>query len=172
VKANRFITHVKRLHQSAGALDQLLEHAGLLGDKLGPILFQLPPTFPADLQRLGGFFRLLPPGLQWTIEFRHPSWYTPAVYELLGGSGVALCVPVGGAVQPDLVTTAPFAYLRMHLGDGPGGGFGSEQLRAWAGRIRALRRAGKEVYVYFNNDRGAHAVRDAARLRSLLRIQR
>lgn len=172
MKASRFITHLKRLHQSAGALDLLLEHASPLGPKLGPILFQLPPTFPADLDRLDGFLRDLPAGHQWTIEFRHPSWHQPAVYQLLGRNAVALCVPVGGSVHPHLVTTAPFAYLRMHVGEAPGGGFGREQLRAWAGRVRALHRAGKDVYVYFNNDRGAHAVRDAARLRLLLRVER
>ncbi len=139
---------------------------------MGPILFQLPPTFPADLPRLERFLGRLAADYQWAIEFRHSSWHLPAVYQLLGRSGVALCVPVGGAVQPDLVTTASFAYLRMHQGDGPGGGFDSGQLRTWAGRVRALHRTGKEVYVYFNNDRGAHAVRDAARLRSLLRVER
>jgi uncharacterized protein YecE (DUF72 family) len=172
VKASRFITHLKRLHQSEDALTRLLDHAGGLGAKLGPILFQLPPTFPADLGRLDAFLRQLPAQRPWTIEFRHPSWHTRAVYDMLGRSGVALCVPVGGPVQPDLVTTATFAYFRMHQGEAPGGRFGSEQLRTWAGRIRALRRAGKEIYVYFNNDRGAHAVRDAARLRLLLRIER
>jgi uncharacterized protein YecE (DUF72 family) len=172
VKASRFITHLKRLNQTEDALTRLLEHAGALGAKLGPVLFQLPPTFHCDLSRLDGFLRQLPIGRLWTIEFRHPSWHTRAVYDLLGRRGVALCVPVGGKVQPDLVTTAPFAYFRMHLGEALGGGFELEQLRTWAGRIRALRRAGKEVYVYFNNDRGAHAVRDAARLRLLLGIER
>lgn len=109
---------------------------------------------------------------EWVVEFRHPSWHTAEVYDLLGRAGVALCIPVGGRVQPDLVSTASFSYLRMHAGAGPGGGFTDDQLRAWAGRVRALRRAGKEVYVYFNNDREGHAVRDAARLRALLGIER
>jgi uncharacterized protein YecE (DUF72 family) len=75
-------------------------------------------------------------------------------------------------VNPDLVTTAPFAYLRLHAGAAPGGGFTGRQLRAWAGRVRGLRRAGKEVYLYFNNDQEGHAVRDAARLRALLGVTR
>jgi uncharacterized protein YecE (DUF72 family) len=90
------------------------------------------------------------------------------VYDVLGRTEVALCIPVGGRVHPDLVTTAPFAYLRMHAGAGPGGGFTDDQLRAWAGHVRALRRAGKEVYVYFNNDWEGHAVRDAERLGAML----
>jgi uncharacterized protein YecE (DUF72 family) len=81
---------------------------------------------------------------------------------------VALCIPVGGRVSPDLVTTAAFAYIRMHAGEGAGGGFTREQLRHWARRIRALDRAGKECYVYFNNDRGGHAPRDARTLLDLL----
>ena len=106
------------------------------------------------------------------LEPRHPSWQIPAVYEALGRRGVALCVPVGGRVQPDLVTTAPFTYLRMHAGAGPGGRFDVEELRPWAARIRGLRKAGKDVYVYFNNDREGHAVRDARRLLELLGRER
>ncbi len=172
VKASRFITHVKRLRDPDEPLALLLERAAGLGDALGPILFQLPPTFQVDLARLGEFLGALPLDRRWTLEFRHPSWQTEPVYQLLGRRGVALCVPVGGRVQPDLVTTAPFAYLRMHAGAGPGGGFTDDQLRAWAGRIRGLRAAGKEVYVYFNNDWEGHAVRDAARLRALLGVER
>ena len=172
VKASRFITHLKRLRDPEEPLALLLERAGELGPTLGPILFQLPPGFHADPDRLAAFLGVLPAGHRWTIEFRHPSWQQPAVYDLLGRHGVALCVPVGGKVQPDLVTTAPFAYLRMHAGAGPGGGFTDDQLRAWAGRVRALRRAEKEVYVYFNNDWEGHAVRDAARLRALLGVER
>jgi uncharacterized protein YecE (DUF72 family) len=106
------------------------------------------------------------------LEVRHPSWQAPAVYERLAAHGMALCVPVGGRVQPDLVTTAGFTYVRMHAGEEPGGGFGEDQLVLWAGRIRALARSGKDVYVYFNNDRGGHAPRDAARLRAHLRLSR
>jgi uncharacterized protein YecE (DUF72 family) len=169
VKANRVITHLKRLRDVVEPLGVFLERASALGHKLGPILFQLPPTFPADRPRLEAFLRLLVPGRQWVMEFRHPSWQTREVYDLLGRAGVALAIPVGGRVQPDLVTTAAFAYIRMHAGAGPDGGFTDDQLRAWAGRVRALRQAGRETYVYFNNDRAGHAVRDAGRLRRLLR---
>jgi uncharacterized protein YecE (DUF72 family) len=172
VKASRFITHVKRLADPEGPLALLLERASELGAALGPILFQLPPTFHADPGRLAKFLDALPDGHRWTMEFRHPSWQVQPVYELLGRRSVALCVPIGGRVQPDLVTTAPFAYLRMHAGAGPGGGFTDDQLRAWAGRVRGLRGAGKEVYVYYNNDWEGHAVRDAARLRALLAVER
>lgn len=168
VKASRFITHVKRLREPAEPLGLLLERGAPLGDGLGPILFQLPPTFQADARRLEVFLAELPRDRQWVVEFRHPSWHAAEVYHLLGRAAVALCIPVGGRVHPDLVTTAPFTYIRMHAGAGPGGGFTDDQLRAWAGRVRALRQTGKEVYVYFNNDWEGHAVRDAERLRRLL----
>jgi uncharacterized protein YecE (DUF72 family) len=169
VKASRYITHVRRLRDTAEPLALFLDRASLLGSKLGPILFQLPPTLQADVAALRGFLDELPTDGRWVIEFRHPSWHTAEVYQALGTRAVALCIPVGGRVRPDLVTTAPFAYIRMHSGQGPGGGFTREQLEWWAGRIRALGQAGKECYVYFNNDRGGHAPRDARTLLDLLR---
>ena len=172
VKASRVITHLLRLREAAAPLALLLEHASALGTKLGPVLFQLPPTLQADLPLLDGFLSLLPAGRRWVIEFRHPSWQTAAVYDRLGRSGIALCIPVGGRVQPDLVTTAPFVYVRMHAGQAPEGAFSPKQLRDWAARVLALERAGKEVYVYFNNDRQGHAVRDGQRFLVLLGLDR
>ncbi|MBA3346629.1 MAG: DUF72 domain-containing protein [Gemmatimonadales bacterium] len=172
VKGSRYITHVRRLRDCAEPLALLLEHAAGLGAKLGPLLFQLPPTFQADLPRLEEFLSILPAQQSWVIEFRHPSWHTSTVYDRLGRRGVALCIPVGGAVQPDLVTTGEFAYLRMHTGELPGGGFSPNQLHTWSGRVRGLERAGKTVYVYFNNDMHGHAVRDARSFRELLGVQR
>jgi len=172
VKVSRYISHVQRLREPADSLARFLEHAEVLGPKLGPLLVQLPPQFQLDLRRLEEFLAILPDRYRWVLEVRHPSWQTPAVYEALGRRGVALCVPVGGRVQPDLVTTAPFTYVRMHAGAEPGGRFGEEQLRPWAARIRAVAKSGKEAYVYFNNDWEGHAVRDAAVLRGLLGMQR
>jgi uncharacterized protein YecE (DUF72 family) len=85
---------------------------------------------------------------------------------------VALCIPVGGGVHPDWITTASFTYLRMHRGQEPAGGFTAEELKSWAAQVRALKAAGKDVYVYFNNDWGGFAVRDAASLREMLGIER
>jgi uncharacterized protein YecE (DUF72 family) len=170
VKASRTITHARRLRDTAPLLQQFLKRAEALGPKLGPILFQLPPNFAADLPRLGGFLGELPGSRSWVVEFRHPSWHVPEVYEMLGRAAVALCIPVGGRVQPDLVTTAPFVYFRMHAGAAAEGAFTGDQLSVLAGRVRALRRAGKETFVYFNNDRGGHAVRDAERLGLLLDV--
>ena len=168
VKASRYITHVRRLRDVAEPLALLLDRASLLESRLGPLLFQLPPTLQADLDLLRRFLDTLPEGRRWVLEFRHPSWHTPEVYQALGDRAVALCIPVGGRVRPDLVTTAPFAYIRMHAGQGAGGGFTREQLEWWAGRIGALRRAARDCYVYFNNDAGGHAPRDARALLDLL----
>lgn len=170
VKAGRTITHLRRLRGARALLEEFMQRVELLGHKLGPVLFQLPPTLRVDLPLLEEFIAELNLNRHWVVEFRHPSWQVPAVYELLGRAGVALCISVGGRVQPDLVTTASFVYIRMHAGAAPGGGFTDDQLRAWAGRVRALRRAGKETFVYFNNDREGHAVRDAERLGLLLKV--
>lgn len=169
VKASRFITHIKRLRDVRDELALFLERATRLGPKLGPVLFQLPPTQKLDLDRLRGFLSLLTAGHRWVIEFRHPSWHTREVYQLLTNQGVALCIPVGSGLYPDRITTAPLTYIRMHRGQEPGGGFAGEELESWAGQIRALRRAGKEVYIYFNNDWEGYAIRDAETLEKLLR---
>jgi uncharacterized protein YecE (DUF72 family) len=172
VKASRYITHIKRLRNVSGELALFLERADHLGDKLGPILFQLPPNQQIDAARLQDFLVLLSRDRRWVLEFRHPSWHTPEVYQLLSDHAVALCIPVGGGLYPDRVTTAPFTYLRMHRGQEPAGGFTTEELISWAAQIRGLRSAGTEVYVYFNNDWGGFAIRDAVKLRELLGLAR
>jgi uncharacterized protein YecE (DUF72 family) len=172
VKASRYITHIKRLHNVNDELERFVERAALLQRKLGPILFQLPPTQQRDLLRLGEFLGLLSAERRWVVEFRHPSWHTNETYQLLAERGVALCIPVGGGVHPDRITTASFTYLRMHRGQEPAGGFTAEELKSWAAQIRALKAAGKDVYVYFNNDWGGFAVRDAASLQDMLGIER
>jgi uncharacterized protein YecE (DUF72 family) len=171
VKVSRVISHYRRLREVGEPLARFLDDAGALGPKLGPLLVQLPPQFQLDLAPLRAFLTMLSESFRWVLEVRHPSWQVPAVYEALASRGVALCVPVGGRVQPDLVTTAAFTYVRMHSG-AEAGRFGDEELAAWARRVRALARSGKEVFVYFNNDREGHAPRDAARLRDQLGLIR
>jgi uncharacterized protein YecE (DUF72 family) len=168
VKASRYITHIKRLQDVAAEVALFMERALLLGPKLGPVLFQLPPNQQIDLSRLESFLKLLGTGQQWVVEFRHPSWHTEAVYRLLAQHQVALCIPVGGGLAPDRITTAPFTYIRMHRGAEPAGGFRQEQLREWSQQIRALLAGGKEVYIYFNNDWEGFAIRDAVALERLL----
>jgi uncharacterized protein YecE (DUF72 family) len=172
VKASRYITHIKRLRDVGDEIALFLERADHLGPKLGPVLFQLPPTQQIETARLTEFLKLLSKDRRWVIEFRHPSWHTREIYQLLTDHSVALCIPVGGGHHPDRITTAPFTYVRMHRGKEPEGGFTKGELVAWAAQIRALRSADKEVYVYFNNDWGGYAIRDAKMLRGLLGIGR
>jgi uncharacterized protein YecE (DUF72 family) len=168
VKASRYITHIKRLRDVGDEIALFMERARNLGPKLGPVLFQLPPNQQLDLGRLGSLLPLLTPPQLWVIEFRHPSWHTADVYRLLADHRVALCIPVGGGLHPDRITTADFTYIRMHRGQEPRGGFARAELREWAGQIRGLSAAGKEVYLYFNNDWEGFAVRDARNLERLL----
>ena len=168
VKASRYITHIKRLRDVSDEIARFMERAALLKAKLGPVLFQLPPTQQIDLPRLREFLALLTPDRRWVVEFRHASWHAPEIYQLLAEHSIALCIPVGGGLHPDRITTAPFTYIRMHRGKEPEGGFTAEELKDWAGRARALQAAGKDVYLYFNNDWGGFAIRDALMLEELL----
>jgi uncharacterized protein YecE (DUF72 family) len=168
VKASRYITHIKRLLNVADEIALFMERASLLSEKLGPVLFQLPPTQQIDIARLRNFLSLLTPDQRWVVEFRHASWHTNDTYQLLAEHGVALCIPVGGGLEPDRITTAPFTYIRMHRGREPAGGFTREELKRWAAQVRALVGSGKEVYIYFNNDWEGFAIRDAVSFERLL----
>jgi uncharacterized protein YecE (DUF72 family) len=170
VKASRYITHIKRLRNTEEEIELFLSRARELGPKLGPVLFQLPPNQQVDMPRLLEFLPLLSSGQRWVLEFRHPSWHTPEVYRALAQHEVALCIPVGGGLEPDRVTTAAFSYIRMHRGQEPRGGFTGEELKGWATRLRALSSVGKDVYIYFNNDWEGFAIRDARVIQKLLGI--
>jgi len=135
------------------------------------VLFQLPPTQEIDTSRLRSFLALLTQNQRWVVEFRHPSWHTGETYQLLAEAGVALCIPVGGRLEPDRITTAPSTYIRMHRGQGPAGGFTKEELKSWAAQVRALAASGKEVYIYFNNDWEGFALRDAVTFEWLLGLE-
>lgn len=172
VKASRYITHVRRLRNVADEVALFMERAGHLGTKLGPVLFQLPPSQQLDIPRLAEFLPLLSSGQRWVLEFRHPSWHTTEVYRLLAEHEVALCIPVGGGLNPDQITTTAFTYLRLHRGGEPQGGFTTEELKTWAARVRALSSVGKDGYIYFNNDWEGFAIRDATALRELPGIER
>ncbi|MFQ5879741.1 MAG: DUF72 domain-containing protein [Dehalococcoidia bacterium] len=172
VKANRFITHIKRLKECRDPLQTFLEGASLLGDKLGPILYQLPPSFHCgadNLQRLGEFLPLLPAHLQHVIEFRHASWFRDEVLALLRQHNVAFCSYDMVDVECPLVATAPFAYLRFHGAEARyASNYSEEMLQEWAARLGQLAPNLTSVYVYFNNDYNAYAVYNAKRLAEVL----
>lgn len=169
VKASRYLTHMRKLNAPEESLHRLLTAAEGLGANLGPYLYQLPPRWRANPERLAHFVALLPPGRRAAFEFRDPSWYVPDVLSVLAEHGCALAVAVGGALPtPDDVTYAgPFDYVRFHNGL-YGIGLSEDELRYWADRIAAAGADGRDVYAYFNNDPDGCAIRDALRLRELL----
>lgn len=169
VKASRLITHLQRLADSEDAVRTLLDRARLLGPHLGPVLYQLPPSFQREDGRLAAFLELLPRDVGHVFEFRHASWFHEDVFALLRRAGAAFCIFHRGRFQAPVVATAPFAYVRFHGPDDRyGGDYAEEDLRAWAGRLRGLAREVETVYCYFNNDVNAYAVANARRLRELV----
>jgi len=169
VKASRYLTHLKRLRDPRDPLDRLWSRVVRLGGHLGPMLYQLPPRWHRDVDRLEAFVAALPPRQRQAIEFRDASWYGSEVFRLLAKGGVALCLHdmPGSATRPDPV--GPFVYVRFHGASGKyRGGYSAQMLSAWASRMAEWADAGSPVFGYFNNDAAAQAVRDAARLREMV----
>lgn len=170
VKASRFITHNKKLKDPEPSLELLLPRIETLGEKLGPVLFQLPPQWQLNLERLEHFLRILPRVHHYSFEFRNETWNIKEVYELLRHFNAAYCVFHLAGFESPVEITADFAYIRLH---GPGGkyqgSYSDEHLKKWAARIRSWRRRLKSIYVYFDNDQGGYAAQNALRLRELVR---
>jgi len=167
VKGSRYVTHIKRLAVEKKSIDLVVDAALGLGEKLGPILFQLQATFHVDLERLERFIGMLPTEVRFTLEFRHDSWLVPAVFELLRSHRIALCIPDHPKMPRALEPTSDFTYIRMHLP--PNGlGYGKHALQPWADRVVAWHHDGLDVFVYFNNDMEGHAIKDAKTLISLV----
>lgn len=168
VKASRFITHMKKLKDAEQTLPPLLEAVTGLGDKLGPLLFQLPPRWRANPARLREFLQALPKGLRVAFELRDASWHTPSVLDLLAESDAGFCIYDLAGFQSPRHITADFAYIRLH---GPGaaysGRYGRKALAEWADWLGRQRL--KAAYVYFDNDEAGYAVRDALDLQALLK---
>jgi uncharacterized protein YecE (DUF72 family) len=170
-KASKFITHWKRLSDnSVNSLALIEERLSVLGDKAGPVLFQLPPKFEADAERLSSFFRLLSKERRYSFEFRHPSWYQPSILKLLAGQNIALCLSDHHDAPAPWKRTADFVYVRGH---GPGGRYKGhyslEALKDWTRRINSWKKQGCDVFVYFDNDQKSAAPADALKLRQLLK---
>jgi uncharacterized protein YecE (DUF72 family) len=171
VKASRFLTHMKRLKDPAEPVARLLRMATGLGGKLGPILLQLPPNLPADPGRLAACLRRFPEDVRVAVEPRHASWWTDEIRDVLVRHGAALCWAdrLGRPLTP-LWRTADWGYVRFHEGAArPWPKYGDQALTAWVGRISDTWADGDAVHVYFNNDPGGAAVRDAARFAGIAR---
>jgi len=169
VKANRYITHMKKLGGVEEALPRFLDRARLLGDRLGPILYQLPPFWACNVERLRAFLDLLPGDLKHVFEFRHPSWLNEAVFSLLEAHGAALCIVSLPEFPCLLRATGPLVYIRLHGAEAKyASRYSERELQWWSEQILGFMRDGKDVYAYFNNDACGYAVQNALRLRELL----
>jgi uncharacterized protein YecE (DUF72 family) len=172
VKCSRYLTHIKRLKDPAEPVQRFLSRAEGLGDRLGPVLLQLPPSLQLDLPALDETLALFPAHVKVVVEPRHPSWWTTETRDLLEKHHAALCWADRRSrpVTP-LWRTADFGYLRMHEGRAfPRPRYGRSALRSWVDRIAAAYRD-EPVYVYFNNDGGGAAIVDASAFAAFARAQ-
>ncbi|WP_175407335.1 DUF72 domain-containing protein [Streptomyces sp. TRM64462] len=163
VKANRFLTHIKRLREPEEPVERLMSHAAGLGDRLGPVLLQLPPTLRADPGLLDTCLGCFPSGARVAVEPRHDSWWTPAVRGVLEARGAALCwADVAARPVTPLWRTADWGYVRFHVGrarEWPR--YGRQSLETWVRRVADTWAGDEDVYAYFNNDPNGAAVHDA-----------
>jgi uncharacterized protein YecE (DUF72 family) len=171
VKASRFLTHVRRLREPYEPVRRLLDAAAGLGDRLGPILLQLPPTLSADPQLLAECLKQFPRTVRVAVEPRHESWWMEETREVLAAAGATLCwADAGGRSRTPLWRTAEWGYLRLHQGRAtPWPRYGRQALTSWVRRLSNTWPDTADVFVYFNNDPGGAAVRDAAVLGSIAR---
>jgi uncharacterized protein YecE (DUF72 family) len=170
VKASRFTTHMKKLKDPKSSSEKFFLVAERLEEKLGPILFQLPPRWKLNMERLAEFLEALPPEHKYVFEFREESWLVKPVFELLRKYNAAHCIHDFAEMKIPHEITADFSYVRFH---GPTsakywGWYSTQELQAWARRIESWRDQLKAVYVYFNNDPEGAAVKNALELKRLL----
>ncbi len=169
VKVSRFITHIKRLKNTEEAVETFTTRAKILGEKLGPLLYQLPPNMHRNDEVLASFLSTLPQGMKHVFEFRHQSWLEEQVFEILHKYNVGLCIFDMPSFTCPLVATAEFAYIRFHGSTGLYFScYSDKQLTDWAKKLANFATDLKGIYIYFNNDAEAFAVRNAITLRSYL----
>jgi uncharacterized protein YecE (DUF72 family) len=162
VKVSRYLTHIRRLHEPAESVRLFVEHAGRLGAKLGPALVQLPPSMRADVGRLRETLEAFPAGWRVAVEFRHASWFSSEVRSALERHAAALCLADRRGPLTPLWRTTDWTYLRFHAGRAaPDPCYGRRALATWAARLAERWTPAEDVYVYFNNDPRACALRDA-----------
>lgn len=163
LKFSRYGTHMKKLKDPEGPLENFLERAERLKAFIGPILVQLPPGWGAAPDRLDNFLRAAPGRRRWAVEFREPDWLCEDVYRVLESHGAALVIHDMLDEHPRRLT-AQWTYLRFH-GNGYAGSYSHQALSAWARWIKARLAENIDVYAYFNNDDRGHAVQNALDLR-------
>ncbi|MDH3288200.1 MAG: DUF72 domain-containing protein [Betaproteobacteria bacterium] len=173
VKASRFITHMKKLNTPAPALRSFFRRIEVLGDKLGPVLFQLPPRWRCNPKRLASFLGSLSRDFRYAFEFRDPSWLTPDIYGLLAHHNAALCIYELAGYRSPIAVTSRLVYIRLHGSEGPYQGcYDRRTLAHWAKKIRAWSSEGRSVCCYFDNDQLGYAALNARELACLVGRQK
>jgi len=167
VKGSRYISHLKRLSGVKPSLQYFFDRVDALGDRCGPILWQLPPNFERIDERLQAFLEELPDGYRHAFEFRHPSWFVESTFALLSARNAALCIADSPSRPPFVRLTANWTYLRFHEGMASGS-YTDPQLAEWSARITDFRKRDVDVYAYFNNDPGGNAIHNARRLKEMV----
>jgi uncharacterized protein YecE (DUF72 family) len=173
VKANRYLTQAKKLNECEEPLERMMAAVRHLGDRLGPMLYQLPPSLKINLERLEQFLQILPKSVANVFEFRNSSWYVPETYDLLGRYGASFCVHDMSGSKSDRVAVGPVAYVRFHGGEGKyWGRYSDEGLLGWTDWLIRQAEQGRTAWCYFNNDVHGHAIEDARTLKSMVRQMR
>jgi len=169
VKASRYITHNKKLTAPESARQKFIPRVEKLGARLGPILFQLPPSWKVNAERLEEFLAALPTTHRYVFEFRNPTWNVGPVYEVLERHNAAFCIYDLAGFQSPAEVTADFTYVRLH---GPGnkyqGDYSQKDLRTWAKMIEVWRTKLQHTFVYFDNDQAGFAAKNALELKRLV----
>ncbi len=160
---------MKKLKDPETMLAIFMERIAGLGEKIGPILFQLPPYWRLNLERLKSFLSALPRVHRYAFEFRDPTWFQPEVYQALAEHGAAFCLYELAGLRSPIELTADFTYLRLHgPGDAYSGCYPTETLTEWADAFTGWAKEGKEVYCYFDNDELGYAAQNAIELNQLV----
>jgi uncharacterized protein YecE (DUF72 family) len=169
VKASRFITHNKKLKDSGDSFRLFFDRVTTLGGKLGPVLFQLPPNWKYNGDRLSEFLFSLPRGPSYVFEFRNRDWMREEAFETLGRHGAGFCIHDMPESRTPEIVVGRTAYVRFHGPEGRyQGSYPDEVLMEWAGKAREWSRRRKQVYCYFNNDIGGYAPRNALTLMGMV----
>lgn len=169
VKANRYLTQAKKLKECEEPLERMMTAVRCLGDRLGPMLYQLPPSMKINLERLETFLRIIPKDVTNVFEFRNKDWYVPETYALLDRYGASFCVHDMPGSASERVAVGPIAYVRFHGGEGKyWGRYSDEGLLSWTDWIVDQASQDRSVWCYFNNDIHGHAIEDARTLKSMV----
>jgi uncharacterized protein YecE (DUF72 family) len=169
VKANRFITHIKKLNKAKDSVNLFMSRTQLLKQNLGPILYQLPPRWKANSERLKDFVKNFSKKYVNVFEFRDTSWFNDEIYSILKKKKLGFCIYSMPGMDCPSIVTGPVVYIRMHGGAVLyGSNYADSELKDLAKRIRGFLRRKLTVYVYFNNDAYGYAVKNALRLKKML----